>query len=532
MVKFLPFPTDVAKILEENDRAKSALRRQEVGTPPTKRSWFYEDKEPDWILGQVEDHLAGMREFKQIAEWDLSKKDKFQPQGETAPFDMRLESFEEYFKHLDPPPVTSDKIFKKAMKIAVTRLKLNGNLEPLSCDEVVKRGLADQKYGTSSGYPLFLKRKNPKAIEEAISSVETRRCFSDKYPFTVGSRAQMGKVRELARFIFMASMGVNLFGMRFSQPLQDHLRIIGEPFFLPWDGWNAVQQEISQRWHEAPVRFGADYTKMDQHFNIHHGKVVFEVIKHAFNKQYWDDLWESISYVFRAPVLTPKGYVDQEHALLSGSEWTNLIETVWNYVFILYLNLKYGIKFLSSMGIGDDQLWFVTGITTSAARKWLLKTVIREFETAGLPGNAEKQDGIEDPETSAFLQRKMWTNYNGPDDKVVAAGVYSLVRNVTSQVYPERYFNAVEWDKYAFAIRVIMIAENCVQHPIFEWYVKDFIANANENILEFVSKSSNEMESIFHEKKNIAGFIPSYNQEKQDMGISSFETVKMLKSLI
>lgn len=547
MVKFTKFPADVAEVVDSTNGAQQALDRLRNGTSDTPPTWFYEKvmkaKGPEAVIGPVVAELKGMKEWPKIASWDLSKLDKFQAQGRSAPFEERLPYFEEYFAHLETPPIVREKAWKKAKKMAVELLRFNETGSPLSIAEVVKRGLDDKRFGTSSGYPLFIKRKNPKAIDRAMRDAENLNAIKvERQPFMVGSRAQMGKVGPEARFIFMAPMAVNICGQQFAAPVQEYLTKLAEKmvrtlspsepyyyFFTPWLGWDQVQVVLSNMWPKSNIRFGADYSKMDQHFNKYHALEVFDVIKHYFKRAVWDDLKVTILYPFTAPILTSKGYVDQEHALVSGSEWTNLIETVWNFIQLCYLlMLLHDTQLYAPMGIGDDQLWL---IDSTMKPEELLNVVMAVFESAGLPGNPKKQEGIEDTEESGFLQRKMWSDYKGPDGNMEAAGVYPLIRNVTSQVYPERYHNDLEYNWEAFAIRVIMIAENCNTHPLFEWYVKSYIAKANANILRFVRQTDAQVDKKWEAVKNIAGFRPNYNQEKQDRPLREFDAFKLLREV-
>jgi hypothetical protein len=526
MVNFKQFPDSVQEVIRTNNGLKQALKRLDTGTPDTPRSWFYETKKPQWILDSIVSRLKVMKDLKLIADWDISKSEKFGPQGGSAPLKERLDTFEEYFNHLASPAIISDPKWKQAKLTAIQRLRFNEAGSPAASKAVVDRGMSEDKYNTNSGYPLFKKRKSPEAREEAIAESSTS--IEKKFPCTLGTRATMGKTGKSARNIFMASMAVNVQGQRYQQPLQDYLRKLHDDFFLPWEGWDACQLNISKRWDDG-LKFGADYTKMDQHFNLWHGLEVYDVIKHFFRRTYWSELESTIRYVFSVPIITNLGYVDQDHAMPSGSEWTNFLETLWNYIFTIYLEIKYHLEFSTKMGIGDDQLWILKGKWDAKGINWVTNIVIKEFELAGLPGNKDKQEVSMDK--TGFLQRFMCSDWNGQDGKIRAAGVYSLVRNVTSQVYPERYHNEEDWDSDMFALRVIMIAENCCNHPEFKWYVQEFIAKSNPNILEWVRKSDAKLTETQRRAKNIANFLPTYNQEKQNMSILNFETVKLLRAL-
>lgn len=528
-VNFKNLPKEIVELARSSQSLEGSLKRLEDGTQDTKRSWFFEDKDPKLVLADVQAKLSDMKDLKIIADWDLSKSDKFAPQGGSAPLKDRLDLLDEYFINLDSPPIIKDPIWKKAKLEATRLLKFNESGSPISGAQVVERGVADSKYNTSSGYPLFIKRKKPEAQQQAIQSEGI--AIKERYPFVLGYRAQMGKTGKKARFIFMAPMALNVHGQRFLEPLQDYIRRIGTIFCTPWEGWNVVQSKIDNSWTDRVLKFGTDYSKMDQHFNQYHALEVFDVIKHYFRKEFWSELEECISYAFSAPVITNLGYIDQPHALLSGSEWTNFLETLWDFILVQYLRLKYHVSFALAMGIGDDQLWLLNGSWQSKkAKEWILKVVVDTFEKGGTPGNPEKQEV--DIDHTTFLQRFLYSGWRGNGAKHQAAGVYSLIRNLTSQIYPEFYHNDKDWDRYQFAIRTIMIAENCNEHPLFQWYVKEIVAKSNRNILEFAELKDREILAHAQRSKNIANFLPTYNQTSVEKPLVEFETMKILRSLI
>lgn len=508
-VRFKQFTPELNALISERTNLRGSLNRLEHGSDDTPRTWFYETKSPKWILNTLTTKLDGMQDLESVKDYDLSKSDKFGPQGNAAPLKDRLETFNEYFEHLDSPEIIRDPVWQEAKREAVRRLGFNESGSPVTAEQVTQRGLAENKYDTSSGYPLYLKRKTPEAIEHAIANVE--QSIDDRYPSTLGARASMGKTGESARHIFMASMATNVSGQRFQQPLQDYIRARKLDFFLPWEGWDSVQAAISQSWDTTSLKFSADYTKMDQHFNKHHGLEVFDVVKHYFKKEYWNRLRDIIVNVFTLPIITNLGMVDQEHAMPSGSEWTNFLETLWNYIFTIYLELKYQLKFKLRMGIGDDQLWVILGKWGPKGIQWILNIVMHEFERAGLPGNPEKQ--LVSTDSWEFLQRYGTDSWNGNDGQTRAAGVYSLIRNVTSQVFPEFLIRLKKSDPQwsdLFPIRVIQIAENAKHHPLFGWYMREFVAKSNENILQWVRKSRLEQEKLWSYAKKLQHLVPSY----------------------
>nr|UAW00469.1 MAG: RNA-dependent RNA polymerase [Porcine picobirnavirus] len=522
------FTARLLRSIADSHNFQQALKRLKFGKAETPRSWVYENKSPEWILDTWSKQLQTIcedKDLKFISDWDLSKSSKFASQGRVAPFDERQQTLEEYWNHLSPSDVFNTKEWKQAIKNAVKSLGFNETGSPKSVDAVIERGLGEDKYNTSSGDPLFIKRKRPEAIAQAKAAALDG-SWKNFYP-VLGSRASMGKTGAEARWIFMFPMSVNIVEQSFQQPLQDYLRKKNAStkdlkFFTPWDGYDYVQKIISQYAPSVTIKFGCDYSKMDQHFNFYHALQCFEVIKHYFHPKYWNDLYESIHYTFYCDVVAPDYLIAGPHAMPSGSGWTNFLETIFNYILVHYLRLKYHIKIEQAMGIGDDQLWFLPYDTKDIDS--LTKFIVSQFESVHLAANAEKQE-VSDIMAS-FLQRRSYAEW--APHGIQYAGVYPTIRALTSEVYPEFYHNEKEWTKNTFALRCLMIAENCNRHPAFKEFCI-FIANGNKNIIEFAKLPDAEILLTRHLAKKIANFIPTYNQEKRDALPTHFESLQIIR---
>nr|AVX53296.1 RNA-dependent RNA polymerase [Marmot picobirnavirus] len=523
------FPARLKESIADSFNFQQALKRLKFGKAETPRSWVYEHKDASWILDTWSKQCQAICEEKDlnfISDWDLSKSDKFASQGQVAPFLERSSTLSEYWKHLSPSKVFNTSEWNKAISYAVRSLGFNQSGMPRSVDAVIARGLDDDKYNTSSGDPLFIKRKKPEAIIQAkIAALNGS--WKNFYP-VLGSRASMGKTGTEARWIFMFPMSVNVVEQTFQQPLQDYIRnhmkksTTKLKFFVPWDGYDEVQKIISQVAPKSAIKFGCDYSKMDQHFNFSHALQCFKVIKQYFAPKYWNDLYESIYYTFHCDVVAPDYLISGPHAMPSGSGWTNFLETIFNYILIFYLQIKYHIRIDQAMGIGDDQLWFLS--YPERALESLTKFIVKQFESVHLAANAEKQEVSIN--MASFLQRRsyaLWAPHG-----LQYAGVYPTIRALTSEVYPEFYHNEKEWSKKTFALRCLMILENCVNHPAFKEFCI-FIALGNDNILEFAKLPDAEILLTRHAAKKIANFIPTYNQAKLDENPTKFESLKIIR---
>nr|QIR30721.1 RNA-dependent RNA polymerase [Chicken picobirnavirus] len=521
------FPARLETTIADSVNFQQALRRLKHGKAETPRSWVYENKSPKWILdswSKVLHTLDEVKDLKFISEWDLSKSNKFASQGKVAPFDERQETLQEYWNHLTPSNVFNTKEWKEAIKLTVRELGFNHTGVPATVDAVIKRGLGEDKYNTSSGDPLFIKRKKPEAIAQAKAAF-LNGSWKNYYP-VLGSRASMGKTGAEARWIFMFPMSVNLKEQSFQQPLQDYLRKHNTratlKFFTPWDGYEYVQKLISSSAPKYIIKFGCDYSKMDQHFNFYHALQCFEVIKHFFNPKYWNDLYESIRYTFYCDIVAPDYLISGPHAMPSGSGWTNFLETVFNLILVIYLKHKYHLRIDQAMGIGDDQLWFMNYKAEQMNK--LTDFIVQQFNSVCLEANVEKQEVSIN--MASFLQRRSYAFWSPSGIKY--AGVYPTIRALTSEIYPEFYHNEKEWTKRTFALRCLMILENCNRHPLFKEFCI-FIAKGNENIIEFAKLPDAEILLTRHLAKKIANFIPTYNQEKRDQLVTNFDSLRIIR---
>nr|AVX53255.1 RNA-dependent RNA polymerase [Marmot picobirnavirus] len=528
-LKFTEFPAELKERIAESLSFQQALKRLQEGKAETPRSWVYEDKSSEWIKDTWSKQLLKVceeKDLKVISEWDLDKLSKFAPQGGVAPFDKRLETLKEYWAHLSPSGTFQTREWKRAQQLAIKHLGFNKTGTPISVEAVVNRGFEEDKLNTSSGDPLFRKRKSAEAIDQAIRAAKDGTW--NTYLPVLGSRASMGKTGEEARWIFMFPMSVNLVEQSFMYPVMDYIRSrLGKgeeefsQFFAPWDGYDRVQAILSSFRNEKVIFFGSDYTKMDQHFNFYHAVQVYEVIKHYFQPQFQEGLFNSIHYTFHCSVVTPRGLLLGPHALPSGSGWTNFLESVFNLILWFYIKITSNLKIKCAMGIGDDQLIMIEG---KHDLKKLAEFVVNKFKLVGMDANPSKQEVAHD--MAAFLQRRSYTFWS-VDGKYLA-GVYPTCRALTSEIFPEFYHNEKQWSSKTFALRCLMIAENCVNHPAFREFVL-FIAQGNSNIIDFAKSNDKFILREWKIAKSIANFVPTYNQEKANVSPLRFKSIAILR---
>jgi hypothetical protein len=254
---------------------------------------------------------------------------------------------------------------------------------PIDPRTVVDRDLKDEKLITSSGPPLWLKRKDPLAIENAIQLVNSGK-WKDMV-VVLGSRSQ----RQKERFIFIPSMAMNIAEKQFLYPIQDLIRQREIPFFAAYEGFSTVEKFLNLTgFFDQPnsLLIQMDYEAMDKYMNECSSYVYKYVCGSIFQESYVKAFEETVDHVFTVPVLINfRKIITGRHGIPSGSGYTNSIETVWSYYVAKLLAKQLAIQ--SSQGLGDDLVF--NSIDSNADK---ITNVISEVTSLnGFKASEEKQ---------------------------------------------------------------------------------------------------------------------------------------------
>ncbi len=206
------------------------------------------------------------------------------------------------------------------------------------------------------------------------------------------------------------------------------------------------------------------------------------------------------------PIYTPDGEMKGVHGVPSGSSFTNTIDSL--------------VQLIASGRTEDDPL-FIQGddgiyIVNESAEKELFKS----FETHGLNLNKDKTKVFNSTE-AIYLQRYYsLEHYKG--------GVYSIARALNRIKYLESF---TDFEQYGidgsdyFALRTIMILENCKHHPSFEGLVK-LVKSWDKNGLAYTRKGAAAYSRLQASKARAGATFG----EADLKGLDKFETVKLLNS--
>ena len=517
---------DQRDIVDNNNGLKRYLESLLIGKDFTPRSWLYEEvSNPDEILARWKSKLNtlenGNEYLKNVFQFDTSQEEKWGPQGGVKPIaelmdDVVLQGFGDF----SSPKAFTTKEWQAA-KDTVARKLINAGifkLRPASYGRVLEDMRVRDTLESNSGWPLFTRRSKPEVKAQAVEAAQNG--LWKTYPAIALFRNYNGKTR----LVWMFPMSTNLVEGSFFQPLQSAIvkSDLGKQFFAPWVGFEQVRKLVSDSYNAGQFLAASDFSSTDAHFRLPTSMEVCDVIEQCFQARYRNDLRDSIRHMHSIPlVIGPDEMLEGDHGVSSGSNWTNFIETIFDWILAEFVALKTNGEHLGLYAIGDDMSW------VSTAYDDRFQHLLEEIgESVGQIIKAEKTTNDEGKVKT--LQRLFQRGYRRSDSDELR-GVYSTVRALKSSVFPERFHKPKDWSTDMFCARQFMILENCVDHPLFEDFVK-FICAGNGNLVPFAHKSSIELDKITRESKLLPGLNPTYNQERRDTSLAAFQSIRIARN--
>jgi hypothetical protein len=527
--------SEMLDIIANNNGLKMYLSGLSKGRTATPRSNLYnmEGKTrmlaPDEILAEWMKQLKSLENkdsfCKNVFQFDSHQLEKWGPQGEVAPIEDLLEDivYPTFSGSEKIPAAFSTPEWQQAKREVVRKLHRFGcvGLSPVPYRRVIDDMRARDTLESNSGWPLFTKRHNPEVIEQSIQEAENG--LWKTYP----AIALFRNYNRKTRLVWMFPMSANLVEGSFFQPLL-HILVKaarehkpGAEFLSPWVGFEEVREVVSTAYSMGYSIAASDFSSTDAHFQLAATMEVFDVIKECFQPRFRDLLRESMVYMHKIPlIISSDSMLEGDHGVSSGSNWTNYDETIFDWILAEYVAIVTK-KFFGLYAIGDDMSWKTKKYDPKFAE------LLEEFgKSVGQQIKADKTTN--DPDKVVSLQRLFQKNYVRPDG--LNRAVYPTIRALKSLVYPERFHKPELWSKDMEAVRAIMILENCVDHPLFEDFCK-FVVAGDPHIKEFCDYSPSLQQKLLRKSKLVPGLNPTYNQERRDSGISSFESVKFIRQM-
>lgn len=526
---------EFADTVQKSAGLRLYLNNLNKGRSATPRSWLYENEAPDDVLASWLSVLETVRKDEhgeEVFQFDTSQLKKWGPQGEVKPISELMELVTAGYKKegTPKPSLFSSKLWKQAKENAVRHVIVDKgfykSLRPRALEHVIDDMKARDTLESNSGYPSFTRRNNPFVKARAIRDAQSGKSY--EYPAIVLFR----NYNQKTRMVWMYPMSMNLVEATFTQPLKEAIMSSSDEFFNAWRGYEAVKRQMSMAYNRGLFISASDFSHTDENFTRWQMLEVFDVIKYAFQPAYWPSLKKSMLHVNSIPLLIgPDSILYGQHGVSSGSNWTNDVETYFDRIAEEYFALLKLVAFPFS-AIGDD---------VAHCRETYLDSLAQDLATLyqqmGFDVNPEKVTNLRDQ--VKYLQRLMIRGYSsghiirrtpgGTREGKLLRGIYSTIRALNSSIYPEKFHSPKQWSKQMFACRQFMILENCVDHPLFDRFVK-FVCAGNKYLAEFARLQPSTINKYQRESHLIPGFNPTYNQEKRDKPLSSFASIAIARA--
>jgi hypothetical protein len=511
-MKISKLSTAQKAVISENNGLGNYLASLEVGRKATPHSWLYEKEDSQTTLHRwlkTLDQLKAGSSFEQrVYQFDCKQIEKFGPQGEVPPIKeaITVESFTEQYV---PNSACSLQLRPLTDIVKIQKSSLNY----WDFNHVVDDMAGRDTLTTNSGWPDFTRRERIRstAIQQAKDG------YAWTYPAIILFRQYNGKLRV----VWMYPMAMNLLEYQATMPLQRALSKC--KYCTPWLGFDDVKRRFTELWKQHPYAFGGDTTAMDAHMQKSQLAMVGSMCAPCFHDPHL--MLKSLEHVGEIDLIVgPDAIIQkQQHGIASGSGWTQLSETIFQIgMFDRYIHINnLSLSVEDGMGIGDDYVWFFDSPPDS-------KDIVDFWMANGLPGKEEKQSNEE--EYCTFLQRLFYKKWFSRDDSAVLGGIYPTIRALNSLLNPEKWHKPQDWSSDMFCARCYMILENCVDHPLFEQFVK-FVVRGQKDLLPFAKKSASELQRIQKQTRSVPGLNPSYNQEKRMKPMSEFTAIKFAAQL-
>lgn len=525
--------SNMLDVIANNTGLANYLSGLSQGKEATPRSNLYnlegktELMSPDQILKRWLKHLSSLENGdtweKNVFQFDSRQLEKWGPQGEVPPIEDILEEivYPSFTSGKKPTAFDSDS-WQLAKRKVVKHLHNAGarGLSPVPYKRVVDDMRVRDTLESNSGWPLFTRRNKPEVITQSIQEAENG--LWKTYP----AIALFRNYNRKTRLVWMFPMSANLVEGSFFQPLQSVLMRsnyeTARRFLSPWSGFELVRDYVTSAYASGQFVAASDFSSTDAHFKLRTSLEVFDVVSQCFQPRFRDGLEQSIRYMHDIPlVIGREKMLTGTHGVSSGSNWTNFIETIFDWILAEYVAINEAYKYQGLYAIGDDMSWFSQTYDEHFADK-----LATYGEEVGQEIKADKTTNDRDKVKS--LQRLFQRGYNRPNGKLRA--VYSSIRALKSLVYPERFHKPELWTKDMEAIRDFMILENCVDHPLFEEFCK-FVSAGDPNLKVVAKMSPSQQQKLQRQSKLVHGLTSTYNQEKRDSKLSEFESVKFISKL-
>lgn len=446
----------------------------------------YEGVDDDEIRSFVTGILSSEKLTPKLVEIEESNLSKLGPRSLAKPWSERQESLLEYFGKREMKSIEPSKLRSKP-----------GRLVPASLETAASKLLRS----SSSGLP-YLQRKGNLLDERPLAEIAD--AFG-VYPCMLYTRTQ----EEMkTRNVWGYPIADTLWEQQFHIPFLAYEKTL--PFRKALLGPDLVDRAITDLFfmkEKDEVIHCVDFSAYDASISDDLVRIAFSIIASSFQERYHDELEELARRFQTIPILTPDGVISGPHGVPSGSSFTNTVDS-------LVQLFASGMDYENQCQIqGDDGVYLV--------RDRDVEKFNSDVNSFGLKLNIDKSDSFSSHE-AIFLQRYYHPDYKARNG---LGGVYSIARALNRIKYLERWTDLereeIDGSDF-FALRTIMILENCKHHPHFRDLVQ--FAHKHDKYSLTYSEAGLKAYSRMLESKVRAGVV---NQFGDVGGIQNYEMVKV-----
>jgi len=436
-----------------------------------------------------------------LRDLEESQRSKFGPRSIAKPWVDRRESVIEYFNKENLPSNELKTLIHSARKGDKSRLR------PLE----LKSAIRYLKNDTNSGLPFYTRKSNVKA--DLIDQNYFKSLLDRKDPCVLFTRTQEG---GKTRTVWGYPIADTLHEMKFYRPLLDYQ--IASGYREALKGPDAVDLAITNLMKYANQTgkslLSIDFSSYDASVKSDLQYASFEYIKGLFQPQYSSDIDYIRDRFNTIGLITPEGVYNGEHGVPSGSTFTNEVDSIAQ---LLCAAGNHEFNTMMFQIQGDDGAYAVSDPDK----------LMESFTNNKLNVNYDKS--YISNNYIIYLQNLYSFSYQ--KDEIIR-GIYPVYRALNRLVHQERFDDFMEYGiqgRDYYAIRSLMILENCKNHPLFEQLVKFTLSKDKYGLLPSQQGISDYVKMV--ESKAGADEIANYRYGDEVTGIKTFTSYQLIKRL-
>jgi hypothetical protein len=474
------------------------------GSDEALESPIFEQISDDDAVKAIEDILGNVSLTPKLRDIENSNLLKLGPRSIQKPYSERRGGILSYFNYDEPKVDLSSGTFSDEFVGAILDtlskyqhphyLNRLGGLRPASFKTIQDNLIRS----SNSGLPQMTRKGNLLPLDEDEQ-------FEDlgKFPFFLFTRTQeQGKTRP----VFGAPLALTIFESMYAIPFMKFEK--GLPWRAALLGEDAVAEKITAILRNPETakmpKVSVDFSAYDTSVTPSLSHASFATIASQFSKDHYQGIYNLWHLFATLGIYTPEGEISGWHGVPSGSTFTNTVDSMAQLLVASHLGLE--------QVQGDDGLYVYHNPGE----------IYETFHRNGFEINEDKSE--ESVSEVSYLQRYYHPHYRHISRYDLLGGVYSLYRAYNRIRYIERWTNfereGISGSDY-FALRTLMILENCKHHPGFEKFAK-WVQSHDRNGLRYSHGSAVSFSNMMQSKARAGVF------NSKITGIKGFEVSKLL----